>query len=212
MANKRAGPSRPFVLGLTGSIGMGKTTTAGFFREAGVPVYDADAAVHAIYRKEGVPVVGALFPDVIEAGAVDRKRLGARVLGNAEAMKRLEAAVHPLVRAREEAFLARAAADAEPIVVLDIPLLYETGADARCDAVLVVTAPAAVQRARVMARPGMTDAAFEAILKRQLPDADKRRRADYCVDTSLGLDSARASVMAILTDVRTRTAARDATA
>lgn len=210
MMRQSACQQRPFVLGLTGSIGMGKTTTAGFFREAGIPVHDADSAVHAIYREEGVPVVAALFPEAIEAGSVDRKRLAARVLGDEAAMARLEAAVHPLVRAREAAFLDAASIKREPIVVLDIPLLFETGAEARCDAVVVVTAPPDVQRARVLARPGMTEATFEAILKRQMPDAEKRRRADYRVDTSAGFDSARAAVMAILSDVRSRIASRAA--
>jgi dephospho-CoA kinase len=197
-------PVRPFVLGLTGSIGMGKSTTAGFFREAGVPVHDADAAVHAIYVGEGVAAVGALFPEAVVDGVVDRKRLAARVLGDKGALASLEAAIHPLVRAREAAFLDDAASAGHPVVVLDIPLLFETGSESRCDAVLVVTAPAEVQRARVLARPGMTEPQFAAILARQTPDAEKRARADYLVDTSFGLDSARAAAMAILEEVRAR--------
>ncbi|RTL99056.1 dephospho-CoA kinase [Ancylobacter aquaticus] len=195
-------PRLPFRLGLTGSIGMGKSTTAQIFRELGVPVHDADAAVHALYGAEGVAPVEAAFPGVVVDGRVDRARLGARVFGNDEAMKRLEAIVHPLVRAREKAFLDRAAEAGEPIAVLDIPLLYETGAQDRVDAVLVVTAPEEVQRARVMARPGMSEETFAAILARQMPDAEKRRRADFVLDTSQGLDPARAAVAELLHQLR----------
>lgn len=188
----------PFRLGLTGSIGMGKSTTAGIFRELGVPVHDADAAVHAIYGEEGVAPVEAAFPGVTQGGRIDRALLGARVLGDDAAMRRLEAIVHPLVRARETAFLERAAAAGEDIAVLDIPLLYETGARGRVDAVLVVTAPESVQRARVLARPGMTEDKFKAILSRQLPDSEKRRRADHVIDTGHGLAYARSEVAALL--------------
>lgn len=192
----------PFRLGLTGSIGMGKSTTAGIFRELGVPVHDADAAVHAIYGEEGVAPVEAAFPGVTQGGRIDRALLGARVLGDDAAMTRLEAIVHPLVRARETAFLERAAAAGEDIAVLDIPLLYETGAGGRVDAVLVVTAPESVQRARVLARPGMTEDKFKAILSRQLPDSEKRRRADHVIDTGHGLAHARSEVAALLALLR----------
>ncbi len=192
----------PFRLGLTGSIGMGKSTTAGLFRELGVPVHDADAAVHALYGEEGVAPVEAAFPGVTQGGRVDRTLLGARVLGDDAAMKRLEAIVHPLVRAREVAFLQRAAASGADVAVLDIPLLYETGAEGRVDAVLVVTAPESVQRARVLARPGMTEDKFAAILSRQLPDSEKRRRADHVIDTGHGLAHARAEVAALLARLR----------
>lgn len=183
-------------LGLTGSIGMGKSTTADLFRAAGCPVHDADATVHAIYRGEGVAPVGARFPEAVIDGAIDRARLSALVLGRPTALAELERIVHPLVGARERAF--RAAASGAPVAILDIPLLLETGAERRCDAVLVVTAPTAVQRARVLARPGMTAARLDAILARQMPDAEKRLRAHFLVDTSLGLDSARVEVGAIL--------------
>ncbi len=188
----------PYRLGLTGSIGMGKTTTANFFRELGVPVHDADAAVHEIYGAEGVGPVEAAFPGVSVNGRIDRALLGARVLKDDAAMRRLEDIVHPLVRAREAAFLAKAAGAGAPLAVLDIPLLFETGAEERTDAILVVTAPEAVQRARVMARPGMTEEKFAAILQRQMPDAEKRRRADYLLDTGPGLEHARAEVAALV--------------
>ncbi|QFR33930.1 dephospho-CoA kinase [Ancylobacter sp. TS-1] len=192
----------PFRLGLTGSIGMGKSTTAGIFRDFGVPVHDADAAVHALYGAEGVAPVEAAFPGVTVGGRIDRTLLGARVLGDEAAMKRLEAIVHPLVRAREQDFLARAAASGEDIAVLDIPLLFENGTQGRVDAVVVVTAPETVQRARVLSRPGMTEAKFAAILSRQVPDSEKCRRADYVIDTGHGLDHARAEVAALLDRLR----------
>jgi dephospho-CoA kinase len=188
-----------FVLGLTGSIGMGKSATAGLFREAGVPVHDADACVHALYAPGGAAVapVAALFPGVVDGtGAIDRGRLRDAVIGDGAALARLEAAVHPLVRAAEADFLREVAE--EPLAVLDVPLLYETGGEGRCDAVAVVTAPAEVQRARVLARPGMTEEAFAAILAKQVPDAEKRRRADFLVDTSRGFPAARARVDAIV--------------
>lgn len=192
----------PFRLGLTGSIGMGKSTTAAIFREFGVPVHDADAAVHALYGEEGVAPVEAAFPGVAVGGRIDRVLLGARVLGDDAAMKRLEAIVHPLVRAREAAFLRRAAEAGAPIAVLDIPLLFENETRDRVDAVVVVTAPETVQRARVLARPGMTEAKFAAILARQVPDSEKRRRADHVIDTGHGLDHARAEVAALLRALR----------
>jgi dephospho-CoA kinase len=186
-----------FVLGLTGSIGMGKTTTANMFREAGVAVHDADATVHALYRGAAVPLVEAAFPGVSADGAIDRARLSALVLDRPDAMARLESIIHPLVRQAERDFLERCRHDRVPVAVLDIPLLFETG-HKRCDATIVVTAPADVQRARVLARPGMTEARFAAILARQMPDAQKRRRAHFIVDTSQGLLSARRQVQSIL--------------
>jgi dephospho-CoA kinase len=186
-----------FVLGLTGSIGMGKSATADLFRQLGVPVHDADATVHRLYRGRAAPLIEKAFPGTVIDGAVDRARLGAAVLDKPERMKQLEAIVHPLVREEEESFLKRVAA-LSPVAVLDIPLLFETGGEARCDAVLVVTAPAAVQRDRVLARPGMTEAKFHAILARQMRDEDKRARAHFLVDTSRGFASAEAQVRSIL--------------
>jgi dephospho-CoA kinase len=185
----------PFVLGLTGSIGMGKSATAAMFRARGVPVHDADAAVHALYGPGGAAAeaIGREFPGTLDkAGGVDRTALREAVLGAPERLARLEALVHPLVRAAADAFLARHAG--APLVVLDIPLLYETGGEARCDAVAVVSAPAEVQRERVLARPGMTEAAFAAILAKQMPDAEKRARADHVIDTSRGFPAAEAEV------------------
>lgn len=176
------------IVGLTGSIGMGKSTAVRFVRRAGVPVYDADAAVHAIYKRGGAAVkpIGELFPDAIVDGAVDRARLSALVLNDAAAIRRLEGIVHPLVRAIQERFLRTMARQRVPVVVMDIPLLFETGGDARCDAVIVVSAPAAVQRRRVLSRPGMTEEKFRQILARQLPDREKRRRADIVIPTQTG--------------------------
>ncbi|MHC5655628.1 dephospho-CoA kinase [Stappia sp.] len=186
------------VLGLTGSIGMGKSTTAGMFADAGAAVYDADAAVHALYRGEAVPLVEDAFPGTTSGGAVDRKRLGRLVIGDADAMKRLEAIVHPLVHARERAFLDDARATGARVAVLDIPLLFETGAQGRVGPRVVVTASPEVQRARVLARPGMDEATFEAILAKQMPDAEKRRRAHFLVDTGQGIDHAGRAVASIL--------------
>lgn len=186
------------VLGLTGSIAMGKSTTAGLFRAAGVPVHDADAAVHALYGAAAVAPVEAAFPGVAVDGRIDRERLAARVVGDPAALTRLEAIVHPLVRAAEADFLARAAAAGARRVVLDVPLLLETGGAARVDAIVVVTAPAKVQRERALTRPGMTEARLAAILARQMPDAEKRRRAHFLIDTSLGLEAAREAVAEIL--------------
>jgi dephospho-CoA kinase len=187
-----------FVLGLTGSIGMGKSTTAEMFRAAGIAVHDADATVHRLYQGEAVPLIEAAFPGTTLDGKVDRTRLAQQVLGDAAALKRLEALVHPLVRRAEEKFLADARARGDRVVVLDIPLLYETGGENRVDAVAVVSAGDAQQRARVLARPGMTADKFEAILAKQVPDTDKRRRADFVVDSSQGLDVARTQVDEIL--------------
>jgi dephospho-CoA kinase len=192
-----------FILGLTGSLGMGKSTTAGFFAEAGVPVHDADAVVHALYEGEAVPAIAAAFPGNIVNGKVDRAKLGAAVLDDACALQRLEAIVHPLVSAAKARFLADAQARGTKVVVLDIPLLFETGGEARVDAVVVASAPAHVQRERVLARPGMTDDKLDALLARQMPDSEKRKRADFVVDTSLGFDAARAQVREILRAVAT---------
>lgn len=186
------------VLGLTGSLGMGKSTTAGFFAEAGAPVHDADAAVHRLYAGEAAALIEAAFPGTTGAAGVDRHKLGERVLGDPEAMRRLEAIVHPLVRREERQFLDAAEAAGAAVAVLDIPLLFETGAERRVDAVVVVTAPPQVQRARAFERPGMTAEKFLSLVARQLPDAEKRRRADFVVDTAQGFDSARAQVRAIL--------------
>lgn len=186
------------VVGLTGSIGMGKSTTAGMFRDAGVPVHDSDEAVHRVYAGAAVPLVEAAFPGVVVDGAVDRERLSAAVLGKPDALRRLETIVHPLVRADADAFLARNRAAGAPIAVLDIPLLFETGGEDRVDRIVVVTADAAIQRQRVLARPGMTGEKFAAILSRQTPDAEKRRRADFVIDTGLGMEPARARVGEII--------------
>jgi dephospho-CoA kinase len=190
-----------FILGLTGSIGMGKSTTAKFFAEEGVPVHDADAAVHRLYEGEAVPAIEAAFPGTTDNGKVDRNRLAARLVGSPAEFKKLEAIVHPLVRAAEQKFLAQAEAKGAKVVLLDIPLLYETGGEARCDAVVVVTAPADIQRARILERPGMTEERFAAIAARQTPDEEKRRRADFIVDTSGSFDAARAQVRDILARV-----------
>jgi dephospho-CoA kinase len=186
------------VVGLTGSIGMGKSTTAQMFEEEGVPVHDSDRAVHGLYAGKAAPLVEEAFPGTTVEGKVDRERLAARVLGDAAALKRLEAIVHPLVRAEADAFLQRARDSHAPIAVLDIPLLYETGGEGRVDRVVVVSAPAEIQRERVLARPGMTVEKFEAILAKQVPDAEKRRRADFVIDTGRGLDGAREQVRAII--------------
>jgi len=176
------------VLGLTGSIGMGKSTAAAMLRRLGCPVHDADAAVHRLYGVGGAAVapIAAAFPQAVVDGAVDRAVLSRLVLGDAEALKRLEAIVHPLARADADAFLAEARARGCPLAVLDIPLLFETGGEHRVDKVLVVSAPPEVQRARVLARPGMSPEKLDAILARQLPDAEKRRRADFVVETGQG--------------------------
>jgi len=187
-----------FILGLTGSIAMGKSVTAGLFAEAGVPVHDADAAVHRLYESEAVAPVEAAFPGTTREGRVDRERLAARVLDNPEAIRQLEAIVHPLVRAAEARFLADAAGRGSRVVVLDIPLLFETGAESRVDAVVVVSAPPDVQQARALERPGMTPAKLQAILQKQMADSEKRARAHFVVDSSRGIDSARAQVRGIL--------------
>jgi dephospho-CoA kinase len=192
-----------FLLGLTGSVAMGKSTTARFFAEEGVPVHDADAVVHRVYENEAVPLIEAAFPGTTADGKVDRVKLGSRVMGDLSALRQLEAIVHPLVWDAEQRFLAEAEAKGVPVVLLDIPLLFETGGEARVDAVVVATAPADVQRARVLERPGMTEQRLQAMLARQLPDSEKRRRADFIVDTSRGFDDARAQVQEILRKVAT---------
>ena len=189
-----------FILGLTGGIGMGKSETARLFCRLGVPVHDADASVHRLYGVGGtaVPLIAEAFPTSVGGGAVDRARLSALVVGNPEALARLEALVHPLVQAAEEAFLAAEFARGTKIVVLDIPLLYETGRDHGVDAVAVVSAPAAVQRARVAQRPGMTPQKLDALLERQMPDVEKRKRADFVIETGAGVDYALHQVKQIL--------------
>ena len=189
-----------FVLGLTGSIGMGKTTTARLFAEAGVPVHDADAAVHRLYEGEAASAIEAAFPGTTNDGKVDRARLGQRVVGDAPALRFLETIVHPMVREAEKRFLREAKAAGAKVAVLDIPLLFETGGDTRVDAVVVVSAPASVQRARVLER-GVSPGQLDALLARQMPDAEKRRRADFVVDTSKGIEDARAQVQSILAAV-----------
>jgi dephospho-CoA kinase len=187
-----------FILGLTGSIGMGKSTIATMFRQAGVPVYDADATVHALYRGAAIGPIRERFPGAVTDNFVDRPKLSALVLGDLVAMRDLEGIVHPLVREAERAFLLGQYARRAPLVVLDIPLLFETRGEDRCDATLVVSAPAALQRARVLARPGISTDTFDAILARQLPDAQKRARAHFIVDTSHGLAAARADIGSII--------------
>jgi dephospho-CoA kinase len=192
-----------FVLGLTGSLGMGKSATAKMFAEEGVPVHDADAAVHDLYEGAAVPLIEAAFPGTTTAGKVDRDKLAQRVLGDSAALERLEAIVHPLVRRAEQAFLDKAARKGARVAVLDIPLLFETGGDGRCDAVVVVSAPLEIQRARAFERPGMTEQKFATILAKQMPDADKRARADFVVDTSRGFAAARTQVRDILAHIAT---------
>ena len=192
------------ILGLTGSIGMGKTTTARLFGEAGAPVYDADSAVHAVYAEGGpaAPLLEAAFPGVTRDGAVDREALSARVLADADALRRLESIVHPLLMQSRAEFIHAAVATGADVVVIDVPLLFETGADRMMQAVVVATAPEAVQRERVLARPGMTPAKLDAILARQLPDAEKRARADFVIDTGEGMESARRQVSQVLATIR----------
>ena len=189
-----------FVIGLTGSIAMGKSTTARLFAEEGVPVHDADAAVHRLYEGEAVGPIEAAFPGVTRDGKVDRAALGQRVAGDQAALRRLEAIVHPLVRGTETEFLRKAEDSGAKVVVLDIPLLFETGGEKRVDAVVVVSAPAEIQRARLLER-GIGMDRLEALLSRQMPDAEKRKRADFVVDSSQGIEPARAQVRQILAAV-----------
>jgi dephospho-CoA kinase len=189
------------ILGLTGSIGMGKSTTAKLFTEAGVPVYDADAAVHKIYEGEAAPAIEAAFPGTTAGGRVDRAKLSAKVVHDPAAIKQLEQIVHPMLGASRKKFLDDAEASGAPVVVMDIPLLFETGGEKRVDAVVVVTTSPENQRERILARGTMTNEALDAILARQLPDAEKRKRADFVVDTSHGLDPVRAAIRDILAEV-----------
>jgi dephospho-CoA kinase len=186
------------VLGLTGSIGMGKSTTAKLFAEAGVPVYDADAAVHRLYEGEAAPAIEAAFPGTTENGKVDRVRLSASVVHDPVAMKKLEAIVHPMLGASRQAFLRDAERSGAPVAVIDIPLLFETGGEKRVDAVVVVTTTPELQRERILTRPNMTEEKLQAILVRQMPDDEKRKRAHFVVDTSHGLDPVRTRIRDIL--------------
>ena len=189
------------IIGLTGSIGMGKSTTAKLFTEAGVPVYDADAAVHQIYAGEAAPAIEAAFPGTTVDGKVDRARLSARVVHDQAAIKQLEQIVHPMLGASRQKFLEEAERSGAPVVVMDIPLLFETGGEKRVDAVVVVSTDAATQRERILARGTMTSEALDGILARQLPDSEKRKRADFVVDTSHGLDPVRTAIRDILAEV-----------
>ena len=189
------------ILGLTGSIGMGKSTTAKLFIEAGVPVYDADAAVHTIYEGEAAPAIESAFPGATVDGRVDRAKLSAKVVHDQAAIKRLEQIVHPMLGASRKKFLDEAERSGAPVVVMDIPLLFETGGEKRVDAVVVVTTSPEAQRERILARGTMTNEALDAILARQLPDAEKRKRADFVVDTSHGLDPVRTAIRDILAEV-----------
>src|SRR6266550_755974 len=186
------------ILGLTGSIGMGKSTTAKLFEEAGVPVYDADAAVHKIYEGEAVPAIEAAFPGTTANCKVDRNKLSARFVHDPAAMKRLEQVVHPMLGASRQKFFQRAERSGAPVAVVDVPLLFETSGEKRVDAVVVVTTTPEIQRERILARDNMTIEKLDAILSRQLPDAEKRKRADFVVDTSHGLDPVRARIRDIL--------------
>jgi dephospho-CoA kinase len=197
-----------FVLGLTGSLAMGKSATAKMFADAGVPVFDADAVVHRLYDRDAVAAIEAAFPGTTAGGKVVRGRLAARLATRPEEFRRLEAIVHPLVRAAERTFLAEAERSGAAVAVLDIPLLYETGGEQRCDAVVVVSAPADVQRVRAFERPGMNEDKFAAILARQMSDTDKRKRADFVVDSSRGFDAARTQIRDILDSVSTMPARR----
>jgi dephospho-CoA kinase len=193
--------SEMLILGLTGSIGMGKSTTAKLFAEAGVPVYDADAAVHEIYEGEAAPAIEAAFPGTTVGGKVDRNRLSGRVVHDPAAMKQLEQIVHPMLGASRQKFLDEAERSGAPVSVVDIPLLFETGGEKRVDAVVVVTTTPEIQRERILARDNMTGEKLDAILARQLPDAEKRKRADFVVDTSNGLDPVRERIRDILREV-----------
>ncbi|WP_407975970.1 dephospho-CoA kinase [Brucella pseudogrignonensis] len=190
------------ILGLTGSIGMGKTTAANMFADNGVPVYSADDAVHQLYSGRAAPLIEAAFPGTVVDGTVDRTKLSSAVLGKPEALKKLESIIHPLVHEEEAAFLARARADGADIALIDIPLLFETGGQNRVDKVAVVSAPADIQRERVLSRAGMAEAKFEAILARQMPDAEKRARADFVIDSSGDFEETRAQIKAIIAELR----------
>ncbi len=189
------------MLCLTGSLGMGKSTAAKFFAEEGVPVHDSDATVHALYEGEAVPLIEEAFPGSTEGGKVDRNKLAAMVLNDKAALTRLEAIVHPMVTVSRKKFVAEARKRGAKIVVLDIPLLFETQANRSCDAVVVVSAPAEIQRKRAFERPGMTDDKLAAILAKQMPDAEKRCRADFVVDSSQSFDHTRGQIREILRQV-----------
>lgn len=193
-------------IGLTGSIGMGKSTMAKFFAEAGVPVNDSDAVVHDLYAGEAAPLVDAAFPGTLKNGAVDRQELGRQLAGSPDGFKRLEAIVHPLVRKREAEFIEREQQRSADMVLLDIPLLFETGAESRVDVIVVVSCDPQIQRERVLARPGMTVEKFDMILARQTPDAEKRARADYVIDSGHSIEMARRRVAEIVSDLRRRLA------
>ncbi len=195
--------NRPFVLCLTGSLAMGKSTAAKFFAECGVPVHDSDAVVHALYEGEAVALIEAAFPGATTSGKVDRGKLADMVVNDRAALARLEAIIHPLVTVSRDKFLAQAQAQGASVVVVDVPLLFETEAQAQCDAVVVVSVPAEHQRRRALDRPGMTEEKFAALLAKQLPDAEKRRRADFVVDSSQGFDHTRAQIRDILRNVAT---------
>ncbi|KAK9810310.1 hypothetical protein WJX72_008379 [[Myrmecia] bisecta] len=198
------GNRRPYVLGLTGSIGMGKSTVAKMFTTHGVPVLDADKVVHDLYAAGGAAVepVGEAFPGVVDnTGAISRPALSKAVLSNEAAFKKLESIVHPLVAAERHRFLEQLAQEGQQVVVLDIPLLYETGGEKQVDAVVVVSAPADVQKQRVLARPGMDPDRFEGILKRQVPDTEKRQRSDFVIDTGVSFQETEQQVTALITDI-----------
>ncbi len=192
------------IVGLTGGMGMGKTTAADAFRRARIPVFDADAAVHALQAKGGAAVrpIGAAFPGTVQDGAIDRAALRRAVLGQPDALRRLEGIVHPLVRRRQAAFLAQARRAGARAAVLDVPLLFETGGDALVDQIVVVSAPPAIQRARLRARGRMTDAQIDAVLARQMPDAEKRRRADVVVRTGLSRHHAQRALKRLIRELR----------
>lgn len=189
------------ILGLTGSIGMGKSTTAAMFSELGIPVHGSDETVHRLYSGRAAPLVEAEFRGTVIDGVVDREKLAKAVLADSAALRRLEAIVHPLVREEEILFLDRHRKAGAPLVVLDIPLLFETGGNERVDKIVVVTAPPEVQRERVLRRPGMTEDKFAAILAKQVPDAQKRQQADFIIDTGAGMDAARREVEKIVSDL-----------
>jgi dephospho-CoA kinase len=201
MNHPKAGDRKMLILGLTGSIGMGKSTTAKLFAEAGVPVYDADAAVHKIYEGEAAPAIEAAFPGTTVDGKVDRNKLSARVVHDPAAMRQLEQIVHPMLGASRQKFLDDAERSGAPVAVVDVPLLFETGGEKRVDAVLVATTSPELQRERILTRDNMTGEKLDAILARQLPDAEKRKRADFVVDTSHGLEPVRAQIRDILREV-----------
>ena len=190
------------VLGLTGSIGMGKTTAANMFADAGVPVYSADDAVHRLYAGRAAPLIEAAFPGTVSDGTVDRTKLSGAVLGKPEALKKLESIIHPLVHEEEASFLDQARADGADIALIDIPLLFETSGESRVDKVAVVSAPADIQRERVLSRPGMSEEKLEAILARQMPDAEKRARADFIIDSSGSFEQTRLQIESIIAELR----------